>query len=99
MYVIEAETFVSKTLRPFTSDNVEDYWQYDSMAPLHFIGEITKTLEGCMYLKEKGIVPDFAEMVRLHGMEANDQNIMTSVKSMLWALVSCGNVPTSRTPC
>lgn len=26
LYVIEAETFVSKTLRPFLSDTVEDTW-------------------------------------------------------------------------
>ena len=26
LYVIEVETFVSRTLRPFSTDNVEDYW-------------------------------------------------------------------------
>jgi len=26
LYLIEIETFVSKTLRPFTTDKVEDYW-------------------------------------------------------------------------
>lgn len=57
------------------------------MAPTHFFGELTKTSEGCMYLKEKGIVPEFAEIVRLHGMEENDQAILTNVKSVLWALV------------
>ena len=31
---------------------------------------------------------EFAEIVRLHGMEANDQAVMTNVKSVLWALVS-----------
>jgi hypothetical protein len=62
--------------------------QYDGMAPTHFFGELTKTPEGCMYLKEKGLVSEFAEIVRLHGMEASDQAIMTNVKSVLWALVS-----------
>jgi len=32
-------------------------------------------------------VADFAEIVRLHGMEENDQAVMTNVKSVLWALV------------
>lgn len=26
LYVIEVETWVSSTLRPFSSDTVEDYW-------------------------------------------------------------------------
>jgi hypothetical protein len=26
LYVIEAETFVSRTVRPFMNDQVEDYW-------------------------------------------------------------------------
>lgn len=58
------------------------------MAPTHFFGELTKTPEGCMYLKEHGLVPQLAEIVRLHGMEAHDQGILTQVKSSLWALVS-----------
>jgi hypothetical protein len=26
LYVIEVETFVTKTLKPFSTDMVEDYW-------------------------------------------------------------------------
>ena len=61
---------------------------YDGFAPTHFFGELTKTPEGCQLLREKGLVTDFAEIVRLHGMEIDDQTIMTNVKSVLWALVS-----------
>lgn len=57
------------------------------MTPTHFFGELTKTPEGCMYLREKGLVGDFAEIVRLHGMEHEDAAIMTNVKSVLWVLV------------
>jgi len=57
------------------------------MVPTHFFGELTRTPEGCQLLKDKGIVAEFAEMVRLHGMEADDQAVMTNVKSVLWALV------------
>lgn len=39
-------------------------------------------------LRERGIVAEFAEIVRLHGMEAHDQVVLTNVKSVLWALVS-----------
>lgn len=89
LYVIEVESFVSKTIRPFARDSVDDYWAYEGTAPTHFFGELCKTPEGCQYLREKGLVPAFAEIVRQHGMEASDQALMTSVKSALWVLVSC----------
>lgn len=38
-------------------------------------------------LRSRGIVAEFAEIVRLHGMESSDQSVMTNVKSVLWALV------------
>ncbi|WVF67846.1 hypothetical protein IAT40_002607 [Kwoniella sp. CBS 6097] len=91
LYVIEAETFVSKTIRPWSSDTVEDYWIYDGPAPTHFLGELTKTPEGCQLLKEKGIVAEYAEIVRLHGMEASDQGVLTNLKSVLWALGNIGS--------
>lgn len=87
LYVIEAETFVSKTIRPWASDTIEDYWVYDGLAPSHFLGELTKTPEGCELLKERGIVAEFAEIVRLHGMEGGDPSVLTNLKSVLWALV------------
>ncbi|KAK4687008.1 rapamycin-insensitive companion of mTOR, partial [Tremellales sp. Uapishka_1] len=91
LYVIEVETFVSKTVRPFTGDTVEDHWSFEGAAPMHFFGELTKTKEGCQLLKDKGLVAEFAEIVRLHGMESNDQAVMTNVKSVLWALGNIGS--------
>ena len=38
-------------------------------------------------LRDRGIVQDFAEILRLHGMESRDQILMVNVKSVLWALV------------
>lgn len=61
---------------------------YDGIAPTHFLGELTKTPEGCALLRQRGIIAELAEVLRLHGMEAGDQAIITSVKSALWALVS-----------
>lgn len=58
------------------------------MAPAHFLGELAKTPEGCFYLREKGIVSELAEILRLHGMESQHQAVMTNVKSVLWAMVS-----------
>nr|KIR45878.1 sterility protein Ste20 [Cryptococcus bacillisporus CA1280] len=91
LYVIEAETFVSKTIRPWASDTIEDYWVYDGLAPSHFLGELTKTPEGCELLKERGIVAEFAEIVRLHGMEGGDPSVLTNLKSVLWALGNIGS--------
>ncbi|TXT05984.1 hypothetical protein VHUM_03745 [Vanrija humicola] len=91
LYVIEVESFVSKTIRPFARDSVDDYWAYEGTAPTHFFGELCKTPEGCQYLREKGLVPAFAEIVRQHGMEASDQALMTSVKSALWVLGNIGS--------
>lgn len=61
---------------------------YDGRAPTHFFGELTKTPEGCQLLREKGLVAEFAEIIRLHGMEPNDQSLLVNLRSMLWALVS-----------
>ena len=58
-----------------------------SIAPIHFLRELTKTPEGCMYLHYKMLVPEYAQIVRIHGMEAEEQAILTNVKSVLWALV------------
>ncbi|KAL7420859.1 hypothetical protein Q5752_004812 [Cryptotrichosporon argae] len=90
LYVVETETFVSKTVRPFTSDTVEDYWTYEGTAPTHFFGELTKTPEGCSFLRERGLVADLAEVIRLHGMEAGDAAVLTTVKSALWAMGNIG---------
>ncbi len=60
---------------------------YEGTAPTHFFGELTKTQEGCQLLKDRGLVAEFAEIVRLHGMETDDQAVLTNVKSVLWALV------------
>jgi rapamycin-insensitive companion of mTOR len=32
-------------------------------------------------------VAEFAEILRLHGMEVGDPAVLTNVKSVLWALV------------
>ena len=60
---------------------------YEGIAPIHFFGELTKTPDGCQLLRSRGIVAEFAEIIRMHGMESLDQAVMTNVKSVLWALV------------
>lgn len=67
---------------------------YDGTAPCHFFGELTKTPEGCQFLRERGIVPGLAEIVRLHGLEPSNSTVLTSLKCALWALVGPGRVHT-----
>lgn len=88
LYVFEVETFVSKTIRPQTKDDTDEIWAYEGTAPTHFFRELCKTPEGCQYLRDKNIVGDFADVVRNHGMETEDQSIMREVKSALWVLAS-----------
>jgi rapamycin-insensitive companion of mTOR len=60
---------------------------YDGNAPSHFLGELTKTPEGCRYIRAQDIVGPLAAIVRQHGLEGKDQAILTSLKCALWALV------------
>lgn len=61
---------------------------FDGTVPPHFYGELTKTTEGCEMLKEKGHFAEFAEFIRQNGMEATDVDVITKLKSVLWAVVS-----------
>lgn len=79
---------MSKTIRPISKDHTEEFWAYESGAPTHFFGELTKTPEGCQYLREKGVVPELAEVIRVHGMEDSDYEVLNNVKAALWAIVS-----------
>ncbi|ORX40861.1 Rapamycin-insensitive companion of mTOR, middle domain-domain-containing protein [Kockovaella imperatae] len=89
LYVVEAETFISKTLSSTAS--AEDDWIFEGTAPTHFLGELTKTPEGCQMLRDRGIISEMAELVRLHGMESSDQGLLMNVKSALWALGNIGS--------
>lgn len=80
LYVIEIETYITKSLADTTLT-----------PPTHFLGQLTKTPEGCMYLRERGLVAELAEVVRLHGMEPDDQAVLANLKSVLWALGHIGS--------
>lgn len=71
----------------FIEQQLTGHRSYDSTAPSHFLGELTKTEEGCQFLREQGIVSGLADIVRLHGLEASNDVILTSLKCALWALV------------
>lgn len=49
---------------------------------------MAKTELGCRVLADKGHIPDFAQFIRKHGLESDDQEIILRLKSALWAVVS-----------
>jgi rapamycin-insensitive companion of mTOR len=55
--------------------------------PPHFYGEMSKTELGRAILQEKGHFVEFAEFIRLHGLESEDKEIIMKLKSILWAVV------------
>jgi rapamycin-insensitive companion of mTOR len=61
---------------------------FDGVVPLHFYGELVKTTEGRMILDAKGHFIEFVDMIRTHGLEDSDSEILAKLKSVLWAVVS-----------
>jgi hypothetical protein len=56
--------------------------------PPHFYGEMAKTELGCQVLQEKGHFAEFAQFIRQHSREYEDNDIIMKLKSILWAVVS-----------
>ena len=61
---------------------------FDGIVPLHFYGVMAKTELGCEVLQEKGHFTEFAQFIRRHGLESEDQEVIFKLKSVLWAVVS-----------
>ena len=69
------------------------------MVPPHFYGVMAKTELGCQVLHDKGHFIEFADFIRLHGLEHEDPEIIDKLKSVLWAVVracSVGRLPSLR---
>lgn len=60
---------------------------FDGTPPLHFYGELVKTSEGRMILQAKGHFQEFVDIIRTHSAEQSDQEIISKLKSVLWAVV------------
>lgn len=57
------------------------------MVPPHFYGEMAKSTLGSQVLAEKGHFAEFAHFIRQHGLENDDAEIISRLKSVLWAVV------------
>jgi hypothetical protein len=69
---------------------------FDGTPPPHFYGELVKTPEGCETLAEYGHFAMFADYIQQHGLEDDDLEVIARLKSVLWAVVSCSDLATSR---
>lgn len=49
---------------------------------------MAKTELGCQVLQEKGHFAEFSQFIRLHGDESEDADLISKLKSILWAVVS-----------
>jgi hypothetical protein len=48
---------------------------------------MAKTELGCQVLQEKGHFVEFSQFIRLHGKESEDTDLISKLKSILWAVV------------
>ena len=82
-YTIQVEVMLANAFsvyRPSVSE-------VDGTVPPHFYGELAKTAEGCSVLRQKGHFGEFSHFIRQHGMEYADAELITKLKSVLWAVV------------
>ncbi|KAJ8123591.1 hypothetical protein ONZ43_g500 [Nemania bipapillata] len=73
-------------------DDVDVDGDHDSHIPPHFYRELTRTKEGCQLLEDKGHFQEFASTIREHGMQSDDQELITKVKGCLWAVGNVGSM-------
>ncbi|TRM64014.1 Rapamycin-insensitive companion of mTOR, middle domain-containing protein [Schizophyllum amplum] len=87
-YVVQVEVFLSKVF----SDGEEgpERLTFDGAVPPHFYGEMAKTDLGCEILKDKGHFSEFSQFIRRHGFEGEDVELITKLKSILWAVGNVG---------
>ncbi|KAI0697900.1 Rapamycin-insensitive companion of mTOR, N-term-domain-containing protein [Cytidiella melzeri] len=89
-YVFHIEVFLSKAFGSTPLDVDDEPMLTDSIVPPHFFGVMAKTELGCRVLAEKGHFPEFAQFIRKHGFESEDQEIVLRLKSALWAVGNIG---------
>ncbi|KZO96980.1 hypothetical protein CALVIDRAFT_480721 [Calocera viscosa TUFC12733] len=89
-YVIQVEAFLAKALG---QDGTEEFMDpdFDGIAPPHFYGEMAKTELGCQIIHEKGHFAEFAQVIRQHGLEDEDRELIAKLKSVLWAVGNIGS--------
>lgn len=87
------EVYLSHALGISSYGHPDETISFDGTVPSHFYGELTKTYEGCELLAEKGHFAEFAEFIRRHGVENTDADLISKLKSVLWAVGTIGSTP------
>ncbi|KAI8986238.1 Rapamycin-insensitive companion of mTOR, N-term-domain-containing protein [Trametes punicea] len=90
-YVVHIEVFLAKAFSQNASDDDDDdLLAFEGIVPPHFYGVMAKTELGCEVLQEKGHFAEFAQFIRRHGLESEDQEVIFKLKSVLWAVGNIG---------
>lgn len=74
------------------TDNIELEGDNDPHVPPHFYRELTRTVEGCKLLRDKGHFEEFASAIREYGMLYDDLELVLKVKGCLWAVGNVGSM-------
>ena len=64
----------------------------DNHVPPHFYRELTRTVEGCRLLRDKGHFDEFVATIRDYGMQSEDPELIVKVKGCLWAVGNVGSM-------
>jgi rapamycin-insensitive companion of mTOR len=62
------------------------------VVPPHFYRELTRTVEGCKLLRQKGHFDEFVATIKDLGMEDSDPEIILKIKGCLWAVGNVGSM-------
>ncbi|EJD50823.1 hypothetical protein AURDEDRAFT_111977 [Auricularia subglabra TFB-10046 SS5] len=90
-YMVQVEIYLARAFSLAQADEEEDeLLDFEGTVPAHFYGEMAKTELGCQVLHDKGHFVEFAEFIRLHGLEHEDAEIIDKLKSVLWAVGNIG---------
>ena len=68
-------------------------WETDGRVPPHFFGELTKTMDGCLLLNEKGYFTFFADFLKENGLKSLSGAILKRFKAILWTVGHIGSTP------
>ncbi|KAH6907986.1 Rapamycin-insensitive companion of mTOR, N-term-domain-containing protein [Coprinopsis sp. MPI-PUGE-AT-0042] len=81
-YLVLVEVYLARVFSP-AEDDEPLIPEFDGSVPPHFYGELVKTDLGCQVLQEKGHFSDFAQLIRMHGHESEDPDMIIKLKSVL----------------
>ncbi|KIJ54571.1 hypothetical protein M422DRAFT_24511 [Sphaerobolus stellatus SS14] len=88
-YVVQIEVYLAKAFSPNGLDD-DDLLAFEGTVPPHFYGAMAKTELGCQVLTERGHLAEFAHFIRQHGFESEDLDLISKLKSVLWAVGNIG---------